>query len=72
VIAYQVRDRNFVFVPLQLGCQDYYWTIRIASASNINPHPAIEGLSVVEVVDYTGSRSPESERRPLVWQVGCP
>jgi serine/threonine protein phosphatase PrpC len=72
VIAYQVRDRNFVSIPLQLGCQDYYWTIRIASAGNIKPHPAIEGLSVVETVDYTGSRSPESERRQLSWQANCP
>lgn len=67
-----VRDRNTIRVPLELPCQEYFWTIRIASASKIVPDPAVQGLFRVDVEDYTGARSPESNKIPFIWKVGCP
>ena len=71
--AHQIvqKDRNFIQAPVELPCAEYFWTIRIASASNIQPNPAVEGLVIVQTADYTGARSLESERRSLIWKVGC-
>ena len=71
VKALAVKDRNFIQAPIELPCAEYFWTIRIASASNIQRNPEVEGLVIVQTTDYTGARSPESGRRSLIWKVGC-